>query len=72
VYSSKLNIGATLQDLASMNIAQILAEPVITTMSGQKANFLAGGEFPFPIVQGELGWDDRPEGGPRGKRAGLQ
>jgi pilus assembly protein CpaC len=34
-----------------MNIAQILAEPVITTMSGQKANFLAGGEFPFPIVQ---------------------
>ncbi len=52
LYSSKLNIGATLQDLASMNIAQILAEPTITTMSGQKANFLAGGEFPFPVVQG--------------------
>jgi pilus assembly protein CpaC len=51
LYSSKLNIGATLQDLASMNIAQILAEPTITTMSGQKGNFLAGGEFPFPIVQ---------------------
>ena len=51
LYSSKLNIGATLQDLASMNIAQILAEPTITTMSGQKANFLAGGEFPFPVVQ---------------------
>lgn len=51
LYSSKLNIGATLQDLASMNIAQILAEPTLTTMSGQKANFLAGGEFPFPVVQ---------------------
>jgi len=51
LYSSKLNIGATLQDLATMNIAQILAEPTITTMSGQKANFLAGGEFPFPVVQ---------------------
>ena len=52
LYSSKLNIGATLQDLANMNIAQILAEPTITTMSGLKANFLAGGEFPFPVVQG--------------------
>jgi pilus assembly protein CpaC len=52
VYSSKYNIGATLQDLASHNILQILAEPTITTISGQKANFLAGGEFPFPVVQG--------------------
>jgi pilus assembly protein CpaC len=32
-------------------LLQILAEPTITTMSGQKANFLAGGEFPFPVVQ---------------------
>lgn len=51
-YSSKLNVGATLQDLQNMNVAQILAEPTITAMSGQKAQFLAGGEFPFPIVQG--------------------
>jgi pilus assembly protein CpaC len=51
LYSSKLNIGATLQDLETMQVLQILAEPNITTMSGQKADFLAGGEFPFPIVQ---------------------
>ena len=51
IYSSKLNIGATLQDLQSMQLAQILAEPNITTVSGQKAAFLAGGEFPFPVVQ---------------------
>jgi pilus assembly protein CpaC len=51
-YSSKYNIGATLQDLATQNILQILAEPTITTISGQKADFLAGGEFPFPVVQG--------------------
>ena len=37
------------------NIAQILAEPTITTLSGQKASFLAGGEFPFPVVQGSSG-----------------
>ena len=34
-----------------MQLAQILAEPNITTKSGEKAEFLAGGEFPFPIVQ---------------------
>lgn len=51
LYMSKLNIGATLQDLETMQVAQILAEPNITTLSGEKANFLAGGEFPFPIVQ---------------------
>jgi len=31
---------------------QILAEPSIVAMSGEKGNFLAGGEFPFPVVQG--------------------
>jgi pilus assembly protein CpaC len=46
------NVGATLQDLQTMNLLQVLAEPEITTLSGQKANFLAGGEFPFPIVTG--------------------
>jgi pilus assembly protein CpaC len=45
----------TLQDLQNKNIAQILAEPTITTLSGQKASFLAGGEFPFPVVQGSSG-----------------
>ena len=51
LYSSKLNLGATVQDLESKNVLQILAEPTITTISGQKANFLSGGEFPFPVIQ---------------------
>jgi len=51
LYSAKLDLGATIQDLESKQILQILAEPTITTLSGQKANFLSGGEFPFPIVQ---------------------
>ena len=54
-YSSKLNVGATIQDLETRQVLQILAEPTITTLSGQKANFLAGGEFPFPVVQGSSG-----------------
>jgi pilus assembly protein CpaC len=51
LYSAKLNLGATIQDLESKQILQILAEPTITTISGQTGNFLSGGEFPFPIVQ---------------------
>lgn len=54
-YSSKLNVGATIQDMETRQVLQILAEPTITTLSGQKANFLAGGEFPFPVVQGSSG-----------------
>lgn len=52
LYSAKYNVGVALQDLATRQLLQILAEPNITAMSGQKANFLAGGEFPFPVVQG--------------------
>ncbi len=55
LYSSKLNIGATLQDLETLGCLQILSEPNITAMSGEKADFLAGGEFPFPVVQGGSG-----------------
>ena len=55
LYSSQLNVGATLQDLESRQVLQILAEPTITTLSGQRTNFLAGGEFPFPVIQGVTG-----------------
>ena len=50
-YSAKLNLGATIEDLQTKQVLQILAEPTITAVNGQKANFLSGGEFPFPIVQ---------------------
>ncbi len=49
------NAGLSLQDLQDRQVAQILAEPTITTLSGLKASFLAGGEFPFPVVQGSSG-----------------
>ncbi len=32
-------------------VAKILAEPNLTTLSGQEAHFLAGGEFPIPVPQ---------------------
>jgi len=51
-YDPHLNLGAVLEDLASHNILQILAEPNLLTLSGRPASFLAGGEFPFPTLQG--------------------
>ena len=35
-------------------LAKILAEPTLTTLTGQEAKFLSGGEFPIPI-QSSLG-----------------
>jgi pilus assembly protein CpaC len=51
-FNSSLNVGVNVQDLEQKQILQILAEPTLTTISGQTARFLSGGEFPVPIVQG--------------------
>ena len=37
--------------LQQKNLLQILAEPNLIAVNGKEASFLAGGEFPFPIVQ---------------------
>ncbi len=44
--------------LAENQYARILAEPNLTAMSGEEATFLAGGEFPIPVVQGGGGTDN--------------
>jgi pilus assembly protein CpaC len=36
-------------------LAKILAEPTLTTQTGQEARFLSGGEFPIPVPQGVQG-----------------
>jgi pilus assembly protein CpaC len=51
-FDPEINIGAILQDLQAKNVLQILAEPNLLTLSGRPASFLAGGEFPFPTLQG--------------------
>lgn len=42
---------ATVDALAQEGLVSILAEPNLTATNGQPASFLAGGEFPVPIVQ---------------------
>jgi pilus assembly protein CpaC len=52
LFRNDLDFGAYIQALQSHDLAQILAEPNLLTISGREANFLAGGEFPFPMLQG--------------------
>ena len=44
-----------LQALAENQYLRVLAEPNLVALSGQEATFLAGGEYPIPIVQGTGG-----------------
>ena len=36
-------------------LAKVLAEPTLTTLTGQEADFLSGGEFPIPVPRGDDG-----------------
>ena len=62
-FDKREGIGAVLKALESKGYFQSLAEPNLIAYNGQEASFLAGGEFPVPIVQGttERG-DDRVQG----------
>jgi pilus assembly protein CpaC len=51
LFRPDINLGATIKDLQQRNILQILAEPNLLTATGKEASFLAGGEFPYPVVQ---------------------
>ena len=47
-----LNLGATLEALEGRQVAEVLAQPNIIAANGKEASFLAGGEYPYPQVQG--------------------
>ena len=46
-----LNFDAALNALERRGAITTLAEPTLVALSGETANFLAGGEFPVPVVQ---------------------
>ena len=51
VFRPDINLGAVVQALQTKDLLQILAEPNLIAVNGKEASFLAGGQFPFPIVQ---------------------
>jgi pilus assembly protein CpaC len=52
VFNTKHNVGALIRALQTKGYFQSLAEPNLIAYNGQEASFLAGGEFPVPVVQG--------------------
>jgi len=53
--SESFLFSATINAAKNNGLAKILAEPNLTTLSGQEATFLSGGEFPIPVPQGGFG-----------------
>ena len=65
--TSKVGAGsltATLSALEAKGVIRTLAQPNLVALSGEPASFLAGGEFPFPVPQGDrqIAIDFRPFG----------
>lgn len=46
-----LNLFSALDALERKGLVKTLAEPTLVALSGETASFLAGGEFPIPVVQ---------------------
>ncbi len=51
LFRPDIHFGAIIEALQTQNLLQILAEPNLIAVNGKEASFLAGGQFPFPIVQ---------------------
>ena len=49
------NIDGVINALEQHDLLTVLAEPNLTAVSGHKASFLAGGEFPIPVPQASAG-----------------
>ncbi|CAN0600562.1 unnamed protein product, partial [Ectocarpus sp. 12 AP-2014] len=56
--------GVLLEALESKDLVRTLAEPNLVALSGQEASFLAGGEYPIPVVDedGGIAVDYKPFG----------
>jgi pilus assembly protein CpaC len=54
-FNREEGVGAVVKALKSRGFFQSLAEPNLIAYNGQEASFLAGGEFPVPVVQGATG-----------------
>ncbi len=56
LFQPNVHLGTVIEALQTKNLLQILAEPNLIAVNGKKASFLAGGQFPFPIVQPGAGF----------------
>jgi pilus assembly protein CpaC len=52
LFNATASIELLIRALSSKGLLRSLAEPNLITLPGREATFLAGGEFPYPAVQG--------------------
>ena len=55
LFDAKNQIGGVIRALQNKGLFQSLAEPNLVAENGKEASFLAGGEYPYPVVQGQSG-----------------
>jgi pilus assembly protein CpaC len=55
VFNAKENLGGVVRALSNKGLFQSLAEPNLIATNGKEASFLAGGEYPYPVVQSGSG-----------------
>jgi pilus assembly protein CpaC len=55
VFDAKNALGGVIKALQLKGLFQSLAEPNLIAENGKEASFLAGGEYPYPVVQGTGG-----------------
>jgi pilus assembly protein CpaC len=51
LFRPDIHLGAIIKALQGKNLLQILAEPNLIAVNGKESSFLAGGEFPYPVLQ---------------------
>jgi pilus assembly protein CpaC len=55
IFNAKENLGGVVRALSNKGLFQSLAEPNLIATNGKEASFLAGGEYPYPVVQSGSG-----------------
>ncbi len=55
LFRSDINLAASIKALEGKRMLETLAEPNMLAINGKQASFVAGGEFPFPMIQPGLG-----------------
>jgi pilus assembly protein CpaC len=51
LFNNRYSIGTMIKALSGKGLFQSLAEPNLVATDGKEASFLAGGEYPYPVVQ---------------------
>ena len=51
LFRKDLNLAASIKALEGKRMLETLAEPNLLAINGKEASFVAGGEFPFPMIQ---------------------